>query len=89
VEQTVELLPDDLDASTWTPEERWLIHQLILGQSHHGEYKRVLDLVRHAVKHIDALQDKIMACDAGCNCACDFEAPGDVCTPHYEYRVRK
>lgn len=80
-------LPDDLFSTTWTEREAWIIQQLMLGVPHHAAYENFLHVIRLAVRHIDALQDKIARCDS-CNCACDFEHPGAVCSVHYDYPRR-
>lgn len=80
-------LPDEYFATCLTDNEAEIIHQMTLAVSDHGSYRAILEVIAKLVRHISALQDKITCCDAGCNCACDFDAPGDVCSVHYEYRT--
>lgn len=78
-------LPGDLFATTWTEEDA----DAIIDADAAYFPNPLLPLLRKAARHIGALQDKIAQCDAGCNCACAFDDPGDVCTPHFEAGKRR
>lgn len=80
-------LPDEYFTTTFTDSEAELVYQMTLATSFRSDYRAILRVIAKLVRHIKALQDKITGCDAGCNCACDLDAPGDICSVHYEYRT--